>query len=84
MKKSPNLKVKSIEQGRCGMTQQVVLPENEMERKARAIRLFSFGFLATAIVAEVAFIIVWLFDSVLPIMDLTRSTPSFFSAAFWI
>ena len=38
------------------MVQQLALPEDEMERKAKAIRLLSLGFLVAAIIAELVFI----------------------------
>ena len=53
------------------MAWQSVAPEDERARKTEAIRLFSFGFLVTAMVAEAAFIIMWLFTPDLPIMVLT-------------
>ncbi|MFC2001470.1 sensor histidine kinase [Chloroflexota bacterium] len=53
------------------MAQQLVLPEDEMERKAGAIRLLSLGLITMMGIAEVLTIVIWMFNSAYPIIAMT-------------
>ena len=53
------------------MTPQLVLPDEELARKAVAIKTFSLGLIATSGIAEVICIIIWLYNPAFLITPLT-------------
>ncbi len=53
------------------MTPQLVLPDEELARKAVAIKTFSLGLIAAASVGVIVAPIIWLFDRTYPIIPIT-------------
>jgi signal transduction histidine kinase len=69
------------------MIQQIALPEDELARKADAIRLLSLGLLATAGVGEIIVVIVWLFNPshlVIPFTIVIGAIMVISSVTYWL
>ena len=55
------------------MTQQLVLPGDEIARKAGALRAISLGLLVAVILGEIIAIVIWLFERSFPIVQTTMA-----------
>ena len=69
------------------MAQQLILPEEELERKVRAIRTLSLGVLFTAVAGGISAIIIWLLNrdySVIPIIIVAVSVMLTGLLTYWL
>ena len=69
------------------MAQQLVLPEEELARKAGAIRTLSLGLLAAVGAGEIIAIIIWLFNPlflILPITSMIVAVMLISSVTYWL
>jgi len=69
------------------MAQQVVLPEEELARKAGAIKALSLGMLAAAGIGEIIAVIIWLFNREFLIIPLTLAVVAgvfISSVTYWL
>jgi hypothetical protein len=69
------------------MTQQLVLPEEELERKKEAIRYLSLGLLIAAGIGQFIILFIWLFNREFPVVPailVATATMLASLVAFWL